>query len=130
MIRNFINLTDFTAEQLSALLDKALSDKALLRRGALAPTLAGKTLAMIFEKPSLRTRVSFETAMTQLGGHAIYLTQSDIGLGHREPAQDVARDVRAVREALAERSLDGKALRRALRRSLGRNGIRRHDRPA
>jgi ornithine carbamoyltransferase len=53
--------------------------------------LEGKTIALIFEKPSLRTRVSFDVAITQLGGHAIYLSPAEVGLGQREPAEDVAR---------------------------------------
>jgi ornithine carbamoyltransferase len=91
MQKDFINIGDFTGKQLAALLERALADKALFRAGKLKPSLTHKTLAMIFEKPSLRTRVSFETAMTQLDGHAIYLTQSDIGLGSREAVQDIAR---------------------------------------
>ena len=91
MIKNFVNLADFTTPQLAGLIDRALADKQLLQQGKLPPTLLRKVLAMIFEKPSLRTRVSFETAMTQLGGHAIYLAPADIGLGTREPARDVAR---------------------------------------
>ena len=91
MIKDFINLVDFTAGQLDRLVRLAIAEKCLFRRGALPATLAGKTLAMIFQKPSLRTRVSFETAMTQLGGHAIYLAPADIGLGTREPVCDVAR---------------------------------------
>ena len=90
-MKDFINLGDFSAGQLQGLLDRAIADKALFKKGRLAPTLERKTLAMIFEKPSLRTRVSFETAMTQLGGHALYLSQADIGLGQREAVQDVAR---------------------------------------
>lgn len=91
MTRNFINLNDFTGEQLTRLLDQAIADKKTWRAGKLPRTLEGKTLAMIFEKPSLRTRVSFETAMTDLGGHAIYLTKADIGLGSREDVRDIAR---------------------------------------
>ncbi|MFA6133346.1 MAG: ornithine carbamoyltransferase [Phycisphaerae bacterium] len=91
MHKDFINLGDFTAAQLKELLARALADKAAFRAGKLPASLPRKTLAMIFEKPSLRTRVSFETAMAQLGGHAMYLTQADIGLGSRESVQDVAR---------------------------------------
>jgi ornithine carbamoyltransferase len=90
-MKDFIELRDFTDEQLRGLLARAIEDKARFRGGLLAPTLTRKSLAMIFEKPSLRTRVSFETAMTHLGGHALYLTQADIGLGTREATQDVAR---------------------------------------
>lgn len=91
MRKDFINIGDFTPGQLAGLLERAAADKVLFRAGELPPTLSRKTLAMIFEKPSLRTRVSFEAAMSQLGGHAIYLTQADIGLGSREAVQDIAR---------------------------------------
>jgi len=91
MIKDFINLADFKGEQLTELLDKSLSEKQLFQAGKLSATLTGKTLAMIFEKPSLRTRVSFETAMTHLGGHGLYLTNADIGIGSREPIKDIAR---------------------------------------
>ena len=91
MMTNFINLADLASEQLMSLLERAVADKTLLRAGKLPATLGGKTLAMIFEKPSLRTRVSFETAMTQLGGHAICLANTDIGIGTREPIRDIAR---------------------------------------
>ncbi len=91
MKTNFINLTDFTSEQLTALLNRAIADKKLFKQNSLPASLERKTLAMIFEKPSLRTRVSFETAMTHLGGHAIYLTNADIGIGSREPIKDIAR---------------------------------------
>ena len=91
MMTNFINLTEFTSKQLGLLIDRAITDKALWKAGRLPRTLAGKTLAMIFEKPSLRTRVSFETAMTDLDGHGIYLTKADIGLGSREDVRDIAR---------------------------------------
>jgi ornithine carbamoyltransferase len=90
-MKDFIEIRDFTSDQLRGLLGRAAADKALFRQGALPASLERRTLAMIFEKPSLRTRVSFETAMTQLGGHALNLSPSDIGLGHREETRDVAR---------------------------------------
>ncbi len=68
------------------------------------PILAGKTLAMIFEKPSLRTRVSFEVGMTQLGGHAIYLQPSDIKLGERETIADVARNLERMVDGIMART--------------------------
>ena len=90
-MKDFIELSDFTGDQLAGLMERAIAEKQLYRQGRLAPTLVRKCLAMIFEKPSLRTRVSFESAMVHLGGHALYLTQADIGLGTREAVQDIAR---------------------------------------
>jgi ornithine carbamoyltransferase len=104
MIKDFVNIADFTAEQLLGLLRRARADKALFRAGTLPVSLPHKTLAMIFEKPSLRTRVSFETAMEQLGGHAIHLTQADIGLGNREAVQDVARVLGRMCDAVMART--------------------------
>jgi ornithine carbamoyltransferase len=89
--KDFINIGDFSPAELANLLQRAIADKAEFRDGRLAPSLPGKTLAMIFEKPSLRTRVSFEAAMTHLGGHAINLTPADVGIGTREPVEDAAR---------------------------------------
>lgn len=63
----------------------------VMKRGDTPCVLAGKTLALLFEKPSLRTRISFDMAMHQLGGHAIYLSPQEVGLGQREPVSDVAR---------------------------------------
>lgn len=91
MIENFIDLGDFSGGQLQSLLDRSIADKALFRAGELPARLTRRTLAMIFEKPSLRTRVSFEAAMAHLGGCAINLAPADIGLGKREPVKDVAR---------------------------------------
>ncbi len=90
-MKDFINITDFTGEQLAALIERAIADKRDYAAGELAPSLDRRVLAMIFEKPSLRTRVSFESAMTHLGGHAICLSRDDIGLGEREDVADVAR---------------------------------------
>ena len=72
--------------------------------------LAHKTLAMIFEKPSLRTRVSFETGMTQLGGHAIYLGPSDISMGKRESVPDIARTLEGMADGIMARTFSHQAI--------------------
>lgn len=81
--RDFLSITDFSSEEIWSLLHKSKRINKQL--------LADKSLVMIFEKPSLRTRLSFEIGMTQLGGHAIYLGPNDIGLGERESVSDAAR---------------------------------------
>lgn len=91
MKRDFLSLVDLSAEQLQDLLDLAVALKVERKRGGNQPLLAGKSLAMVFQKPSLRTRVSFEMGMEQLGGHALYIAPSEIDLGHRESVPDVAR---------------------------------------
>jgi len=103
-MNHFVNIADVPAEELRELLAKARADKALFARGELPASLTNRTLAMIFEKPSLRTRVSFEAAMTQLGGHAIYLAPGDIGLGTREPVQDVARVLSGMCDGIMART--------------------------
>jgi len=110
-MKDFIEIADFTPEQIAGLLDRAIADKQLLEAGALPASLQRRTLAMIFEKPSLRTRVSFETAMTQLGGHAIYLTQADIGLGTRESIPDVARVLGRMCNGIMARTFSHQAVR-------------------
>jgi len=90
MNKDLISLRDLSAEELWEILNTAQHLKRELKAGIVQPLLKDKTLAMIFQKPSLRTRVSFEVAMTQLGGHAIYLSPSDIQLGQRETAEDIA----------------------------------------
>jgi len=103
-MKDFIAIADFTGEQLTGLLDRAAADKRRLRAGELAATCERKTLALIFEKPSLRTRVSFETAIVQLGGAAIHLANADIGLNQREPASDVAEVLGRMVDAVAART--------------------------
>jgi ornithine carbamoyltransferase len=88
--RSLVSLKDFSTEEVLQVLRTAEMLKLERLRGQPHPLLAGKTLAMIFQKPSLRTRVSFEAGMTQLGGHAIYLGPADISLGQRETAEDIA----------------------------------------
>ena len=87
-MKHFICTSQFSGEQVYAMLQYAIAQKAQAKAGRLAPTLSRKTLAMVFEKPSLRTRVSFEVGMSQLGGHAINLDQKDIGIGKRESVED------------------------------------------
>ena len=91
--RDFLDMSSLTEGELSGLLALAARFKAELKSGIEHPFLRGRTLAMIFQKPSLRTRISFETGMAQLGGHAIYLAPNDIGIGERESAKDVARNL-------------------------------------
>ena len=88
---NFLAIDDFSRAELEALLELAAELKREHMAGANRPWLRGKTLAMIFQKPSLRTRVSFEMAMRHLGGDALYLSPHEIGLGKRESVADVAR---------------------------------------
>lgn len=92
MKKNFLKIGDFTPEQLQEMLDIAVDlKKERKEKGINTPILKDKMLAMIFQKPSLRTRVSFDMAMRQLGGDAIYLSPAEIGLGKRESIADVAR---------------------------------------
>jgi ornithine carbamoyltransferase len=91
--RDFVELSTLDRAELYGLLNLAARLKRELKHGFEHPYLRGKTLAMIFQKPSLRTRVSFETGMAQLGGHAIYLGPNEIGLGEREAVKDVARNL-------------------------------------
>ncbi len=89
--RDFVSLADYAREEVWELLQTAKQLKIAHRAGQEQPVLRNKTLAMIFQKPSLRTRVSFEVGMTQLGGHAVYLAPSDIQLGKRETTEDIAK---------------------------------------
>src|SRR5205823_9135539 len=90
------------ARQLEHLLDLAASLKADRRRHE--PHLRGRTLAQIFEKPSLRTRLSFDVGMTELGGHCVYLSPQEVGLGRRESVADVARVVSRMVDAVVLRT--------------------------
>ena len=85
--RHLISITDFTAEESSHIIQRARR----MKEGELSRPLAGKNVALLFEKPSLRTKVSFEVGINQLGGNAIYLSPEEVGLGVRETVRDVAR---------------------------------------
>jgi ornithine carbamoyltransferase len=91
-MKNFLSINDCSAEELCELLSESVKLKKLYKGGGRDVCLAGKVLAMLFEKPSLRTRISFHVAMTDLGGSAIYVKPEDIGgIGKREPIKDMAR---------------------------------------
>jgi ornithine carbamoyltransferase len=91
-MKDFISINDFSPEQLKELLAESSWLKRLYKSGGRDLCLTGKTLAMLFEKPSLRTRISFEVAMTDLGGNAIYIRPEDIGgIRKQEPIKDIAR---------------------------------------
>jgi ornithine carbamoyltransferase len=90
-MQHFLSLADLSADELWQLLNLATDLKKEWKRGGNKPILQGKTLGMIFQKPSLRTRVSFDMAMIHLGGQALYLSPQEIQLGQRESVPDVAR---------------------------------------
>jgi ornithine carbamoyltransferase len=102
---HFIAIADHSPAELMALLDEAARLKEeLAHAGRNRPVLAGKTLVMIFEKPSLRTRVSFAVAMTQLGGEGLVLRQEEVGIGTREPIEDVARVLSSMCDGIMART--------------------------
>ena len=103
-MRNFLDLLDVSILEINYLLREAVRMKAAHRRGKDRPTLRGKVLGLIFEKPSLRTRVSFETAMIQLGGSCVSLTGNDVGLGSRESVPDFARTMSEYVDAVVLRT--------------------------
>jgi len=88
--RDFLRVADWSGEELLAVLDLADRLKDERKRYVDEPLLPGRSFGLILEKPSLRTRVSFELAAYQLGGHAVHLTGPEVGLGHREPIRDMA----------------------------------------
>ena len=90
-MQHFLDILDHTGDEIQSLLDEAIALKKAWKNGGNAPLLSGKSLGMVFMKPSLRTRVSFEMGMVHLGGHAIYLGPQEVSLGKRESTADVAR---------------------------------------
>ena len=90
-MKHFLSIADLSPDELHNLLDLATSLKQERNSGGNAPVLKGKSLALVFQKPSLRTRVSFEMGMVHLGGYALYLSPNEIKMGGRESVADVAR---------------------------------------
>ena len=101
--KSLISMMEYSQEEVRQILRTAEMLKLKQKTGEKHELLAGKTLAMIFQKPSLRTRVSFETGMTQLGGHAIYLGPDDIKLGKRESVADIARNLDHMTDGIMAR---------------------------
>jgi len=106
MKKDFLAISDYSAKQLQEMLDLAIELKKERTLGGNSPLLKGKVLGMIFQKPSLRTRVSFDMAMRHLGGDALYLSPNEIGLGQRESIADVARVLSGYVDVLMARVFD------------------------
>jgi ornithine carbamoyltransferase len=104
MPRHFVDLFDLSAADARGLIDRAIQIKRDEKRGQRPLLLAGRSLGLLFEKPSLRTRVSFEAAIARLGGNAIFLRSQDVGLGSRESVADFARILSQYVDALAVRT--------------------------
>jgi len=104
MPKDFLCVADWTAEDLESMLARSLELKRLYHAGERPQTLQGRTLAMYFEKPSLRTMVTFEAGMTQMGGHAILLRPEQVGIGTRESPRDVARSLSRWLDGLMART--------------------------
>lgn len=105
-MKHFLSLADLTPDEIHYLLQLALRLKDEWRKGGNPPVLGGKNLALVFQKPSLRTRVSFEVAMEHLGGHALYLSPAEIKMGSRESVPDVARVLSGYVDAIMARVFD------------------------
>ncbi|MBQ24121.1 ornithine carbamoyltransferase [Alcanivorax sp.] len=110
MTRHFLTLTDLTPDELGYLIQRAIELKTMLRNGQHHEPLQGKTLGMIFEKSSTRTRVSFEVAMTHFGGASIFLSPRDTQLGRGEPIEDSARVLSRMVDAVMIRTFDHSTL--------------------
>ncbi len=109
--RHFLSIADLSLQEIAKIITKAQKLKGELKRsGRNKELLKNKTMAMIFEKPSLRTRLSFEIGMTQLNGHAIYLGPSDIGLGRREQISDIAKVTSSMADIIMARTFEHKTI--------------------
>ncbi len=111
--KDVISITDLTPEAVNVILSDALE----LKAGRMRSLPSGIFLALVFEKPSLRTRVSFETAMMSLGGQSLYLSPAEVGLGKREPVADVARTLSRYVDIIAARTFSDSTVRELARES-------------
>lgn len=107
MKKDFLSIADLDRSEAEQLIEQAR----LMKRDGTPPLLAGRTLALLFEKPSLRTKVSFNIAMYQLGGHSVYLSPEEVGLGKREPVTDVARVLSRYVDGITARTFAHETLR-------------------
>ncbi len=105
-LRHFLTLTDLSSDEFRQIIARAIELKAIQHRGEIFEPLKNKVLAMIFEKSSTRTRVSFESGMAQFGGHAIFLSPRDTQLGRGEPIEDSARVLSSMADCLMVRTFE------------------------
>ena len=111
-VRHLLTLLDCSPDELQYLIRRGIELKTMLRRGEVHEPLRGKVMAMIFEKSSTRTRVSFETGMAQLGGHAMFLSPRDTQLGRGEPVEDSARVMSSMVDIIMIRTFDHDTVQR------------------
>lgn len=105
--KDLLSISDLSGEDINLL----MSDTMVMKASGWLSSLSGKTLALLFEKPSLRTRVSFEVAIRQLGGQVIYLSPAEVGLGKRESVADVARVLNRYVDAIVSRTFSHNTLK-------------------
>lgn len=103
MTKDFLHIADFTADEILGMLDLAKEIKSKFYKHEEYKPFKNQSLAMIFAKPSARTRISFETGFTWMGGHALYLGPNDIGIGKREAVKDIARVVSRYNDMIMAR---------------------------
>jgi len=103
-IRHFLTLKDLTSAELQQIMYRGIELKKMQHSGEIYEPLKNQTLAMIFEKSSTRTRISFETGMTQFGGHALFLSSNDTQLGRGEPLEDSARVISSMVDGIMIRT--------------------------
>jgi ornithine carbamoyltransferase len=115
--RHFLTLLDFSADELRQLMQRAVELKQWQHQGRIFEPLKNKVLAMVFEKSSTRTRVSFESGMAQLGGHAIFLSPRDTQFGRGEPIEDSARVLSRMADAIMIRTFEHDKIKRFARYS-------------
>jgi len=116
-VRHFLTLKDYSKEEILEILELGLQIKQEVKAKVFTPHLANQTLAMIFEKSSTRTRVSFEVGMYQLGGHALFLSNRDIHLGRGEPVKDTARVISSMCDMVMIRTYEQSMLEEFSRNS-------------
>ena len=128
---HLLSAADVSRAEVDALFRLAAEWKAALKAGRRAAPLAGRTLALVFEKPSLRTRTTFEVGMIQLGGGAVYLAAQDIGLGKRESVPDIARNLSRWVDAIAARTFAHATVEGLARHASAPviNGLSDHEHP-
>ena len=105
--KNFLSVADLAPDQVGSIVRRA----AAMKSGSTPPVLQDKIIALLFEKPSLRTRVSFEVGIRQMGGQCVYLSKDDVGLGVREPVEDVARVLDRWVDGIVARVFSHRSLR-------------------